>query len=189
MPAGKDVLTVATTREEVEAGILALDQSLRNFSALPPREAADVKQALPRARSWVAVYRNGQWVVGFSKYVGHRQVNGDPLNPKLYAKHRHDISGTDSERAIKRLPGQAFPVGWMAEGSTGSPEHPAAQAVERLCQRFGKQPNSRSEVYVLQGEDVPFEDRSKVAILVAAAKAAELSPKGRAYLLERIAAL
>jgi hypothetical protein len=183
------MLTAVTGRDEVEAGILALNDSLENFSALAAREAADLKQALPRARSWVAVHKDGRWSVGFSKFVGHRQANGDPLTPAAYARHRRNISGTDSERAIRRFPGTAYPVGWMADGSTGSPQHPAAQAVESLCRRFGKQPNSLSEVYVLQGEDVPAEERSRIDIVLAAVGAAKLSREGRALLMERIEAL
>lgn len=183
------MLPVVTAREEVEAGILALHRALDDFSALPARAAADLKQALPRARSWVAVHRGDRWHVGFSKFVGHCQADGSPLDPAVYARHRKTISGTDSERAIKRFPGTAYPVGWMAEGSTGSPQHPAAQAVEKLCRRLGKQPNSRSEVYVLQGEDIPSEDRSKVEIVLAAIEAAKLSREGRIYLMERIKAL
>jgi hypothetical protein len=183
------MLPTITSPAEVDAGIVALNAALDGFSALGARPAADLRQALPRARSWVAVQKNRKWLVGFSKFVGHQQPNGAPLTPALYAKERRTISGTDSERAIKRLGGTSFPVGAMATNATGSPQHPAAQAVEALCRRFGKQPNSLAEVYVLRGQEVPEEEREKLAILVAAAKAAKLSPRAREELIVRVKAL
>jgi len=183
------MLPTVTSPAEVEAGILALDAALKRFNQLPAREAADLRQALPRARSWVAVQKNGQWLVGFSKFVGHLQTSGAALTPAAYAAHRRQISGTDSERAIRRLGGTSFPVGSMARNASAAPLHPAAQAVQTLCRGFGKQPNSLAEVYVLRGHEIPEEERDKLAILIAAVEAAKLTRKGRQELVARIEAL
>jgi hypothetical protein len=183
------VLPTITSPDEVEAGILALNADLDNYGALPPRAAADLKQAFPRARSWVGIQQKGRWLVGFSKFVGHLQPNGAPLTATIYAAERRDISGTDSERAIKRLPGTAYPVGWMSKSSPGRPQHPAAKAVEALCRRFGKQPNSLAEVYVLRGQQIAEEEREKLGIILAAVEAANLSPEALDDLIERVEAL
>lgn len=179
------MLSVATTPEEVQAGILALDSALAGLSSLPAREAADLIQALPRARSWVAVQVNGEWKVGFSKFVGHVQPNGAPLTPALYARQRRNISGTDSERAIKRLAGTAYRVGAGGKG-TRNQHHPAVDTVLSTCRRIGKQPNTLAEVYVLQGQDLPESEREKVAMILASIQAAKLSNQAVRNLLERI---
>lgn len=182
------MLCVVTSADEVEAGVLALDHALASFASLPAREAADLKQALPRAHSWVAIQTNGDWKVGFSKYVGHIQPNGAPLTPAIYAAQRKKISGTDSERAIKRLAGTAYRVGRSARKGHGT-QHPAIHAVQAVCRRLGKLPNALAEVYVLQGQDVAPQERDKVAMILAAVAAANLSKDALLDLAGKIEAM
>jgi hypothetical protein len=103
----------------------------------------------------------------------------------IYARERKNISGTDSERAIRRLGGTAYRVGTAGKG-TRKQHHPAVDAVLSTCRNLGKQPNTLAEVYVLQGQDVPESERQKVAMILASIQAAKLSDKAVENLLEKI---
>lgn len=174
-------LPLVTNPAQVEAGIIGLNGAYANLKTFKKKEREDLVQALPRARAWIAIQRNGKWRVGFAKYVGYQGQT-----PPTYAANRVNMSGTEAERAIKRLGGTAYPIGPAA---TASAAHPAIDAVRKLCAEFGKQPNSLAEVFVLAGEEVPEAERGKIDMVLASIKAAGFSKEAFNRLFEKAKAL
>jgi hypothetical protein len=178
---------LVASREALVTSIIAFDHLVHNLDAVPNThgERHDLRQALARARAWVAIWHQNRWMVGFAKWVGY--ADQTPISYTAFRKIRDErrLDGTAAERKIKSFGGTAYAVGMNA---TGPRNHPAVQAVIDLCHKHGKAENALAEVFVLAGEQEGVSDveQAKIDLLVAAIHAANLSPHALAELLERV---
>ena len=164
---------LVSTVEQVETNIETLYKTLENLPPAADRTAAeaDIVQALPRARQWVAVRHGDDWRVGFAKFVGHADIDAEGYSKYRKTRDSTRLDGTKADHAIKQFSGKSYAIGFNAEGPRN---HPATDAVRNICRVFGKEANAVAQVYVLD-EQMSEADREKVDMLLASLGVANLS--------------
>lgn len=183
-----------STVSELATAVSDFNAQMDNLASYPDPVQHDAKQALARANEWVAMEQaDGSIRVGFAKNVGHTGMTLD-----YYSAHRAlpqatgaRINGSEAARRIRGLGGQRIGIGWATKTSHCN-GHPAVNAVQDFCRRFGKQPSAKAEVLFFPYMVNQAEERGGVngapevfAILLAAINAAGLSEGALDHLFAR----
>lgn len=198
---------------DLAGSVLSYQAAMADLDSYDDKVIDDAKQALSRARAWVAFPDGeGGWAVGFAKFVGY-----DGLDLIQYAKYRKTkdktrLDGSEADRRIRTIAASAgctatYPVGNMvgvsltSKAVKGGGNHPAAKAVRAFVESHGKKVNSLAEVLVIDRDlNSIFEDSEWgvlvneanddpiLDVLVAAIKAADLSEGALENLFSRVRA-
>lgn len=137
-----------------------VDEVLKNVTSFYS-DLGRYADLMPYARSWYAVRTRGGWSVAPSKFIGYVG-----MTPEIYLGSPYD------SRKHGRASGDAVMDGRVTEGVLGrwsnlvEPGHPLYNelhtALNELCARFGKKPNSLARISVIdQGgpkEEAAFDD-------------------------------
>lgn len=130
-------------------------ENVRRYQAGLPGMA----EVMPYARAWYAMRAEPGWLLAPSKFVGYRN-----LSPELYLgrdKDRTPLDGRQTEAVLRP---------WSEPVEPGHPLHAELHgALNDLCARFGKRPNSLARLSLLhtdEGASATFSD-DLVALLAA----------------------
>lgn len=122
-----------------------LDQVISNHAAYQDamrsgHEIGPLIDVIPYIHSWIARRdpSTGEWLFAPSKFVGYVGMTRD-----IYGHRFAEMDGRLTEKAL---------AGWMHVVHEGDTDYEAAhEALYEFCARFGKKPNSRCRISVLDG--------------------------------------
>lgn len=158
--------------------VLAYDAAVQNANRFSGTVKASLLNTLSHTQAWIAISRNGRWIVAPVKFAGH-VPDGGTMSPELYDQHRTKLSGTQASGRI----GEIF-----GDWNEAPKSHPARAAIRSIAQSMGKDLRADCGVYVLNGEALPDNERQMVESLEALITSQNLSEDALASLAGRIAA-
>jgi hypothetical protein len=139
--------------------IVSIDQMIANIQRYN-EDLATVADRLPYARAWYALRVGKGWLFGPSKFIGYQG-----LSAKTYIerdKEKMPLDGRVTESILQQ---------WSDLVENGDPRHNQLHtALNELCARFGKKPNSLTRISVIRTGDQSAEAPSSdelVALLAA----------------------
>ena len=114
-------------------------------------------ELMPYARSWYALANGRAWLFGPSKYIGYQNMNpqdylGSPYNRQKRGRvQRNDVNtvldGRVTEKVLQR---------WSELIEAGHPDfEPLHRALNEICARYGKKPNSLARISIVRQETGP----------------------------------
>jgi hypothetical protein len=112
-------------------------------------------ELMPYVRAWYAVRRDDGWLFGPSKFVGYEGMTAEDYLGSPYSVERHGriqsdktampLDGRVTEGVLKR---------WSQSMEQGHPDYLELHtALNELCARCGKKPNSLARISVVKTED------------------------------------
>src|SRR5258708_6209717 len=147
------------TENTMSKPIVSIDQMTANIQRYN-EGLATVAERMPYARAWYALRTGKGWLFGPSKFIGYQD-----LSTKTYIerdKEKMPLDGRVTESILQR---------WADLVENGDPRHNELHtALNELCARFGKKPNSLARISIVRTGDQSVEAPSSdelVALLAA----------------------
>lgn len=151
--------------------VSSVEQAITNIRTYNA-SATKLAELMPYARAWYAVRNGNDWLFGPSKFIGYEGASVDEYLGSPYNTQKRGLITRDKKalpldgRVTEGVLGR-----WSEEVEEGHPEYESLHtALNRMCARHGKKPNTLARIGILQGGDhttTPTYNDELVALLVA----------------------
>lgn len=171
---------LVSTVAQVLENIRTYNESLELFADL-----------MPFNRAWYAMPARSGWLFGPSKYVGYEDISPEKYLGSQYSAERHGrvdphdasadpLDGRITESVLRR---------WSERIEEGHPQYEEVHtALNELCARFGKKPNTLSRISIVRSEaKMPAPTFSDDLVSFMAAVYRGLTPAQKAAFRDQIA--